>query len=88
VCNVYQEKRQPIWLPYLRVGAGLEFSFKTKKGKLLIVSPFWEKKAFQVDKLHFTNLPEDAQLISSGNFKGSRQQIGVLFSMSSRKYRR
>jgi hypothetical protein len=88
VCNVYQEKRQPLWLPYLRVGAGLEFSFKTKKGNLLLVSPFWETKVLQVDKLKFTNLPEDAQLISSGHFSPHRHQAGLQFLWSSHRQNR
>lgn len=82
VCTIYQEKKQPLWLPYLRAGLGLAFSFKTRKSTFITLNPFWETKAFGVDKLSFTNLPEDPQLISSGYFTDNRHQLGFQLSRS------
>lgn len=82
VCNIYQEKRQPLWLPFLRAGLGLEFIFKTRRLAFITLNPFWETKAFSVDKMSFTNLPEDPQFVSSGNFTSNRHQLGFQLSRS------
>lgn len=88
VCSVLQEKRQPLWLPYLRASVGIDFVFKSGDHTFITLTPFFDLAAFYRDQLSFSTLPADPQFASLGKFKWNRNQIGFKCSVSSDKLRR
>lgn len=81
VCIVAQERRQPVWLPFLRAVAGTDFIFNQRHGTAIAVSAFFEIAALQKDRLRYTTLPGDPALQSSGHFRWNRNQAGFKFSV-------
>lgn len=75
-CTISHERSQPVWLPYLRAGAGLEIAGHQKKGGFWVLSPFAELAFWQADKETFTSFPNDPALLSKGHFKWNRTLLG------------
>jgi hypothetical protein len=85
VCTVTQERKQPVWLPYLRAGAGVDLIFNQRCGPSIVLNSFFEIAALHQDRLRFTTLPADPVLSSSGYFKWNRHQAGFKFSIQRTK---
>lgn len=75
-CEVVHERRQPPWLPYFRVGVGLEYGIHLKNNRVLSIIPFVTLAFFQVDKETFSSYPNDPALRSNGHFQWNRNLFG------------
>ena len=88
VCTVVQEERQPVWLPFLRAGAGMDFIANQYRRRAFVLSAFFEIATLQKDRLRFTILPDDPLLRSTGNFRWNRNQAGFKVSFLRSKNRK
>ena len=88
VCTVTQEKSQPVWLPFLRAGAGVDFIVNQYRHRAIVLSAFFEIAALQKDRLRYTTLPDDPLLRSTGNFRWNRKLAGFKVSILRSKHRR